>query len=106
MLLLEELVTSELEGTLKEVTSKSRTDTSQESGSALILDDLAETADHAPVVGGRVELDTGLDAVGDFVSDSPKGRHFVVMSRTVGFSRLPMLRDRIYAFQPEEGQGE
>lgn len=60
---LEELVTTELEGTLQEVTSKGRASTSQESASTLILDDLAETTDQATVVGNRVELDTGLDAV-------------------------------------------
>lgn len=62
-LLLEELVTTELEGTLEEVTSGGRAETSQESASTLILDDLLEATDHATVVGGRVELDTGLDAV-------------------------------------------
>lgn len=62
-LLLEELVTSELEGTLQEVTSGGGTEAGQQSASTLILDDLLEAADHASVVGGRVELDTGLDAV-------------------------------------------
>lgn len=62
-LLLEELVTAELESTLEEVTSGSRAETSQESASTLILDDLLEATDHTTVVGGRVELDTGLDAV-------------------------------------------
>jgi len=61
---LEELVTTELEGTLGEVTSEGRTGTGQESTSTLILDDLAESAEHALVVGGRVELDLGLDAGG------------------------------------------
>lgn len=60
---LEELVTTELEGTLQEVTGKGRAGTSQESASALILDDLTETTDKTTVVGNRVELDTGLDAV-------------------------------------------
>jgi len=62
-LLLEELVTTELEGTLEEVTSSGRTETSQESASTLLLDDLTETTDHTTVVGGRVKLDTGLDAI-------------------------------------------
>lgn len=63
MLLLEELITSELEGALEEVTGEGGTSTSKESGGTFVLDDLAETTDHAPVVGGRVELDTGLDDV-------------------------------------------
>lgn len=62
-LLLEELVTTELEGTLEEVTSGGRAETSQESASTLVLDDLTEATDHTTVVGDRVELDTGLDAV-------------------------------------------
>lgn len=62
-LLLEELITAELEGTLEEVTGEGRADTSQESASALILNDLTETANQATVVGLGVELDTGLDAV-------------------------------------------
>lgn len=60
---LEELVTSELEGTLGEVTSEGRTSTGQESTSTLVLNNLAEGAEHALVVGGRVQLDLGLDAV-------------------------------------------
>ena len=62
-LLLEELITTELEGTLEEVTSGSGTETGQEGASTLVLDDLAETTDHTTVVGNRVKLDTGLDAV-------------------------------------------
>jgi hypothetical protein len=62
-LLLEEFVTTELEGTLEEVTSKGRADTGQESASTLVLDDLAETANETAVVGDGVELDSGLDAV-------------------------------------------
>jgi hypothetical protein len=62
-LLLEELVTTELEGTLEEVTSGGRAETSEESAGTLVLDDLTEATDHTTVVGGRVELDTGLDAV-------------------------------------------
>lgn len=60
---LEELVTSELEGTLGEVTSEGRTGTGQESTSTLVLNDLAEGAEHTLVVGGGVQLDLGLDAV-------------------------------------------
>lgn len=62
-LLLEQLVTAELEGALEEVTGKGRADTSQESAGTLVLDDLAETANHTTVVGLGVKLDTGLDAV-------------------------------------------
>jgi hypothetical protein len=64
-LLLEELVSSELEGTLEEVTSEGWAETGQESASAFILDDLVDTADETAVVGRRVKLDTGLDAVID-----------------------------------------
>ena len=62
-LLLEELVTTELQGTLEEVTSEGRAGTSEESASALVLDDLLEAADEAAVVGLGVELDAGLVAV-------------------------------------------
>ena len=67
-LLLEELVTTELQGTLEEVTSEGRAGTSEESASALVLDDLLEAADEAAVVGDGVELDAGLDAVDARVS--------------------------------------
>lgn len=60
---LEELVTTELESTLQEVTGKGRANTSQESASTLILNNLAETTDETAVVGSGVELDTGLDAI-------------------------------------------
>jgi len=62
-LLLEELVTTELQGTLEEVTSEGRAGTGKESASALILDNLPEAADEAAVVGLGVELDASLDAV-------------------------------------------
>lgn len=62
-LLLEELVTSELEGTLEEVTGGGRAETGQQSTGTLLLDDLLEATDHAAVVGDGVELDTSLDAV-------------------------------------------
>jgi len=76
-LLLEELVTTELQSTLEEVTGEGRADTSEESTSTLILDNLAETTDETAVVGSGVELDTGLDdidggetTVGDGTADS------------------------------------
>lgn len=62
-LLLEELVTSELEGALEEVTGKGGAGTGEESASTLVLDDLAEATDQTAVVGDGVELDTSLDAV-------------------------------------------
>jgi hypothetical protein len=63
MLLLEELVSSELEGTLEEVTGGRGAEAGKERASTLRLDDLAETANHTPVVGGGVELDSRLHAV-------------------------------------------
>jgi hypothetical protein len=62
-LLLEELVSSELEGTLEEVSGEGWASTGKESASALLGDDLAETTDQTTVVGCWVELDAGLDAV-------------------------------------------
>lgn len=62
-LLLEELVSTELESALEEVTGKGRAGTGEESTSTLVLDNLSEGGDHATVVGGGVELDTGLDAI-------------------------------------------
>lgn len=59
---LEELIATELEGTLDEVTSSGRTETSQESASTLVLNNLLEATEHTTVVGGRVKLDPGLDA--------------------------------------------
>ena len=63
-LLLKELVTAELEGALDEVAGEGRAETGQKRTSAFILDDLAETANHATVVGRGVELNPGLDAAG------------------------------------------
>lgn len=60
-LLLEELVSSELEGTLEEVTGGGGTETSPDGASTLSSDDLAETTDQAGVVGDGVKLDPGLD---------------------------------------------
>ena len=62
-LLLEELVTTELEGALEEVTGEGWAGTGEERAGAFLCDDLAESADHATVVGCWVELDAGLDAV-------------------------------------------
>ena len=62
-LLLEELVSSELEGALHEVARKGGAEARRERADALALDDLAEAIDHATVVGCRVKLDPSLDAV-------------------------------------------
>lgn len=72
-LLLEELVTTELESTLEEVTGGGRTETSEESASTLVGNDLTETADHTTVVGDGVKLDSGLDAAGRKKSTSATG---------------------------------
>lgn len=62
-LLLEEFVTSELEGTLEEVTSGGRTETGQEGAGTLSSNDLADTTEETAVVGDGVKLDTSLDTV-------------------------------------------
>lgn len=62
-LLLEELVTSELEGALQEVTGEGRADTSQQRTGTLAGDDLAEATNQTAVVGDGVELDPRLDAI-------------------------------------------
>jgi hypothetical protein len=61
--LLPQFVTTELEGTLKEVTSGSGSETSQKGTSTLSLDDLTETTNHTLVVDFRRKLDTGLDDI-------------------------------------------
>lgn len=61
-LLLEELISSELEGTLEEVTSGGGTETGPDGTSTLGGNDLAEATDQARVVGDGVKLDPGLDA--------------------------------------------
>jgi len=61
-LLLEELVSTKLEGSLEEVTGGGGTETSPDGASALVGDDLAETTDETGVVGDGVKLDAGLDA--------------------------------------------
>ena len=60
-LLLEKLVTSELQGTLEEVTSGGGTETSEESTGTLSGDGLTETTNQALVVLDGVKLDAGLD---------------------------------------------
>jgi hypothetical protein len=62
-LLLEQFVSTELEGTLKEISSGGGTKTSQESTGTFSGDDLSESSDHTLVVGDGVKLDTSLDAV-------------------------------------------
>jgi len=61
-LLLEELVSSELESTLEEVTSGGRAETGPDSTEALVRDDFPKASDHAIVVSDGVELEPGLDA--------------------------------------------
>lgn len=69
-LLLEQLVTSELEGSLEEIASSGRSEASEESAGTLALDDLLEAANEALVVLERVELDTCFYArEGEDVSD-------------------------------------
>ena len=63
-LLLEELVPAELEGALDEVAGEGRAETGKKRARALVLDHLAETANHATVIGRGVELNPGLDAAG------------------------------------------
>ena len=75
-LLLEEFVTTELEGTLEEVTGSGRTETSEESASTLVGNDLLEATKHTTVVRGRVKLNPGLDAVIKlYISDT--GPHLI-----------------------------
>lgn len=62
-LLLEELVSTELEGALKEVSGEGRTETGQERAGTLIGNDLPEATDEALVVGNGIELYPGLDAM-------------------------------------------
>ena len=61
--MLEELVTSELESTLQEVTGEGWANTSQKSTCTLILDDLSEATDETSVVCDGVKLDSGLDDI-------------------------------------------
>ena len=61
-LFLEELVAAEFEGALHEVAGEGGTEACCESAYAFVLDDLAEAADHATVVGRGVELDPCLDS--------------------------------------------
>jgi hypothetical protein len=60
---LEKFVSSELEGALEEVSSSRRSEARQESSRSFLSYDLSETSNHAFVVGERVELHPGLDAV-------------------------------------------
>ena len=61
-LLLEQLVASELEGTLEEVSRRGGAEASPNGADALAGDDLAETADEAAIVFHGVELYSGFDA--------------------------------------------
>lgn len=69
-LLLEQLITSELEGSLEEIPSSGRSETSEESAGTLTLDDLLEAANETFVVLERVKLNTCFYArEGENVSD-------------------------------------
>lgn len=61
-LLLEEFITSKLEGTLEEVAGGSRAKTSEQGASTFIGNDLAETTNETAVVCDRIQLNTGFDA--------------------------------------------
>lgn len=61
-LLLEQLVTSELERALEKVTSSSWAKTSQKSSSTLVLNDLSESPNETLVVCNGIELYSCLDA--------------------------------------------
>lgn len=87
-LLLEELVTSELEGTLEEVTSSGGAETSEESASTLVGNNLSETTDHTLVVGDGVQLDSSLDAVFIHPLDQTIHNHTFTQSHNSGGSSL------------------
>ena len=76
-MLLEQLVTSELERALEEVSSGSGTEAGQQRAGTLLCDHLSESAEEALVVCDGVELDSCLDAVGRWLSV----RKFLVLSR-------------------------
>jgi hypothetical protein len=67
-LLLEELISSELESALEEVSGGGGTETSPHGTGTLILNDLLESSDKTFVVLDRVELNSGLDAVGTMLA--------------------------------------
>lgn len=85
---LEELITTELESTLQEVTGKGRTSTGQESASTLTLNNLAETTDETAVVGSGVELDTGLDAVLQKENVSVSHERFVFACKRMAVTKI------------------
>jgi hypothetical protein len=94
-LLLEELITTELEGTLEKVTSGGGTETSPDGAGALVGDDLAEATDEAGVVGDGVKLDAGLDdidggksTVSDGAADGTSESESRVQSNTSGCGRV------------------
>lgn len=94
-LLLEELVSSKLQGTLEEVTSKGRAGSGEESTSTLLLDDLLEATEETSVVGGGVKLDSGLDdidggetTVGDGAADGTSQGESRVEAETRELLRL------------------
>jgi hypothetical protein len=94
-LLLEELITTELEGTLEEVTSGGRTETSPDGTSTLVGNDLPEATDKASVVGGGVKLYPGLydidgceGTVGDGTADGTSEGESRIQVGTSGRGRV------------------
>lgn len=67
-LLLEEFITSKLEGALEEIAGKGGTNTGQESTCTLVGNDFSEASDQASVVCDGVELDSCFDATIEGVS--------------------------------------
>jgi hypothetical protein len=62
-LLLEELVSTEFEGTLKEVSSKSWANTGPNCAKAFLSNNFSEAADETSVILDGIELYSGLDTV-------------------------------------------
>lgn len=61
-MLLEEFISSKLEGALEEITSSGWTETSPDSAGTFFSNDCPEALDQALVVFGGIELYSGLDA--------------------------------------------
>lgn len=80
-MLLEELVSAELECALQEVAGECWACAGQEGAGAFICDDLAEAADEAAVVGYWVELDAGFDAGRGLAIDLPLRSALRILTR-------------------------
>ena len=92
-MLLEQLVTSELERALEEISSGSGTEAGQQRAGTLLCDHLSESAEEALVVCDGVELDSCLDAGGRWLSV----QKFLVLSRQgrgqLSGRKMPQRRD-------------